>query len=51
MAERAIAEAGHDRSLQKAYKMQEKATVGPILSDDPDFNPNRFPNAHSFFKK
>ena len=51
VTERVIAEAGKDDVLQEAYKEQERICVSADLRSNPDFNPNRFPNAFKYFDK
>ncbi|XP_077505167.1 uncharacterized protein LOC144114967 isoform X2 [Amblyomma americanum] len=44
-----LAEARQNPALQTAHKLQLRQAVRERLSSDPDFRPERFPNAHKFY--
>lgn len=44
-----LAEARQNPALQAAHKLQLRQALRERLSSDPDFRPERFPNAHKFY--
>lgn len=44
-----LAEARQNPALQAAHKLQLRQALRERLSADPDFRPERFPNAHKFY--
>lgn len=48
-AEQIAQAAGADPTLQAAYKEEVKRSVGQQLASNPDYSPDRFPNASKYF--
>lgn len=49
-AEQLARAAGADPTIQAAYKEEVKRSVSQQLAANPDFTPERYPNANKYFK-